>query len=153
MTGANVSRSYPLRFIDHKNRFCHMSNTEDIDSVLVELEDSISGRIEGTLVASGDGFVVADTLYDDEDAEEIAAMVATTMGVSKRMLSVLGGGAVDQTGIQGGDRNIFLFSAGEEGVLAIVAPEDANVGMINLKARDAAEDIAMQLKRRSNSPK
>lgn len=127
-----------------------MSNTEDIDSILGDLEDSISGRIEGTLVASGDGFVVADTLFD-EDAEEIAAMVATTMGVSKRMLSVLGGGEVSQTGIQGADRNVFLFSAGDEGVLAIVAPEDANVGMINLKARDAAEDIAVQLKRRSDS--
>ncbi len=127
-----------------------MSNTEDIESTLVDLEDSISGRIEGTLVASGDGFVVADTLYD-EDADEIAAMVATTMGVSKRMLSVLGGGDVDQTGIQGEDRNVFLFRAGGEGVLAIVVPGEANVGMINLKAREAAEEIATQLKRRPDS--
>jgi predicted regulator of Ras-like GTPase activity (Roadblock/LC7/MglB family) len=123
-----------------------MSDTTDLESTLHDLEDSISGRIEGSLIASGDGFVIADTLYD-EDADDIAAMVATTMGVSTRMSSALNAGEVTETSIQGEDRNVFLYRAGDEGVLAVVAPADANVGMINLKSRKVAQEIATQLRR------
>jgi predicted regulator of Ras-like GTPase activity (Roadblock/LC7/MglB family) len=68
-------------------------------------------------------------------------MVATTMGVTKRMAVMLSAGAVEETSISGEDRSIFLYRAGGEDVLGVVAKGDANVGMIHLQARGAATEI------------
>jgi predicted regulator of Ras-like GTPase activity (Roadblock/LC7/MglB family) len=127
-----------------------MSTIDQIDTVLRTLENEVAGQIEGALIASGDGFVIANTLRD-EDAEEIAAMVATTMGVSTRMSAALSAGEVTETSIQGDSRSIFLYRAGTEGVLAVVAPEEANVGMINIRAREAAEQVRSHLENPSQA--
>lgn len=118
-----------------------MSTLESIDAILENLESAVPGQVEGTVVASGDGFVITDTLKGDGEAEEIAAMVATTIGVSKRMSDTLNAGEVEETSISGEDRSIFLYRAGEEGVLGVVAVGDANVGMIHIQAREAAREI------------
>jgi predicted regulator of Ras-like GTPase activity (Roadblock/LC7/MglB family) len=118
-----------------------MSTLENIDAVLENLENAIPGQIEGTVIASGDGFVITDTLQREGEAEEVAAMVATTMGVSTRMTDTLNAGEVQETSISGEDRSIFLYRAGGEGVLGVVASGDANVGMIHLQAREAAQEI------------
>lgn len=122
-----------------------MSTLENIDSILADLESAIPGQVEGTVIASGDGFVITDTLRAEGEAEEVAAMVATTMGVSTRMTDTLNAGQVQETSISGEDRSIFLYRAGGEGVLGVVAKGDANVGMIHLQAREAAQEIAALL--------
>jgi len=38
-----------------------MSTLENIDAILENLESAIPGPIEGTVIASGDGFVITDT--------------------------------------------------------------------------------------------
>jgi predicted regulator of Ras-like GTPase activity (Roadblock/LC7/MglB family) len=48
---------------------------------------------------------------------------------------------VEETSIKAAERSIFLYRAGQEAVLAVVADEDANVGMINLQARRTTEEI------------
>jgi len=116
-----------------------MSTIENIESTLGTLESEVPSVI-GTVIASQDGFVITDTLRG-EDAEEIAAMVATTTGVSERMSSTLSAGEVEETSIKGTERSVFLYRAGEEAVLAVVAEADANVGMINLQARRATEEV------------
>ena len=122
-----------------------MSTLENIDSILANLESSIPGQVEGTVIASGDGFVITDTLQGEGEAEEVAAMVATTMGVSTRMTSTLNAGEVQETSISGEDRSIYLYRAGGEGVLGVLASAGANVGMIHLQAREAATEIASLL--------
>ncbi|PQJ26944.1 hypothetical protein BSZ35_18650 [Salinibacter sp. 10B] len=116
-----------------------MSTIENIESTLGTLESEVPSVI-GTVIASQDGFVITDTLQG-EDAEEIAAMVATTTGVSERMSSTLSAGEVEETSIKGTERSVFLYRAGEEAVLAVVAGADANVGMINLQARRATDEV------------
>jgi len=116
-----------------------MSTVEQIEGILQNIESEIPSVI-GTVIASRDGFVITDTLAG-EDAEEIAAMVATTTGVSERMASTLTAGDVEETSIKAADRSVFLYRAGGEGVLAIIAKGDANVGMINLQARRSTDDI------------
>ncbi len=122
-----------------------MSTLENIDTILSDLENAVPGQVEGTVIASGDGFVITDTLRGEGAAEEVAAMVATTMGVSTRMTDTLDAGEVQETSISGEDRSIFLYRAGGEGVLGVVATGDANVGMIHLQAREAAQEIASLL--------
>lgn len=116
-----------------------MSAIEEIDTILDALEDAVPSVI-GTLVASGDGFVVTDTLGGTE-AEEIAAMVATTTSVSERMSATLSAGTVEETSIKGAERSIFLYRASGEGILAVIAEGEANLGMIHLRAREAARAI------------
>lgn len=120
-----------------------MSSIQKIDDVLEALENAIPSVI-GTIVASGDGFVITDTLSGSE-AEEVAAMVATTTSVSERMSSTLSAGGVKETSIRSEDRSIFLYRASREGILAVIAKDDANVGMIHLRARDTAQAIGNSL--------
>lgn len=120
-----------------------MSSIQKIDDVLEALENAIPSVI-GTIVASGDGFVITDTLSGSE-AEEVAAMVATTTSVSERMSSTLSAGGVKETSIRSEDRSIFLYRASREGILAVIAKGDANVGMIHLRARDTAQAIGNSL--------
>jgi predicted regulator of Ras-like GTPase activity (Roadblock/LC7/MglB family) len=116
-----------------------MSSVEQIDSILQNIESEVPS-VQGAVIASRDGFVITHTLTG-EDAEEIAAMVATTTGVSERMAATLSAGDVDETSISAADRSVFLYRAGQEGVLALIAGGEANVGMINLQARRATEEI------------
>lgn len=120
-----------------------MSAVKKIDDVLRALENAIPSVV-GTIVASGDGFVVTDTLSGSE-AEEVAAMVATTTSVSERMSSTLSAGGVTETSIKGENRSIFLYRASEQAVLAVIAEGDANIGMIHLRARETAKAIGTQL--------
>lgn len=120
-----------------------MSTVEEINAVLQNIEGEVPSVV-GAVIASRDGFVITDTLKG-EDAEEIAAMVATTTGVSERMASTLSAGEVEETTIKAGQRSIFLYRAGSEGVLAVVSGEDPNVGMIHLQARRATDEIAQYL--------
>jgi hypothetical protein len=120
-----------------------MSTLEEIDSLLNGLESEIPGVV-GTIVATQDGFVITDTLSGD-GAEEVAAMVATTAGVSARMSDTLSAGTVEETSIKGEKGSIFLYRSGEEGVLGVVAEGDVNVGMINLRARKVAREVEERL--------
>lgn len=116
-----------------------MSAIAEINEILTALEDAIPSVI-GTIVASGDGFVVSDTLGGAE-AEEVAAMVATTTSVSERMSATLSAGTVEETSIKGAERSIFLYRASGKSILAVIASGEANLGMIHIRAREAARAI------------
>jgi predicted regulator of Ras-like GTPase activity (Roadblock/LC7/MglB family) len=83
------------------------------------------------------------------DANRIAAMVATTLGLGKRICESIGGGAFTETSVSGNIGQVFVYSlarslctrAGARGVLAVLAGPGANVGLIHLEAREAARAI------------
>jgi hypothetical protein len=116
-----------------------MGALTDLNSLLEDLESKVSGQIQGSLLASTDGFLITSTLRTD-NADQIAAMVATTTGVSRRMTSTLNAGELSETTITGNDRLILLYLVGGEGVLGVVAKPGANVALINMNARDVAKE-------------
>jgi predicted regulator of Ras-like GTPase activity (Roadblock/LC7/MglB family) len=116
-----------------------MSTLQNLETLLTDLDDEVSDQIMGSLLASTDGFLIASTLRDD-DADRIAAMVATTTGVGRRMADTLEAGALAETTISGEDRLIMLYLIGDQGVLAVVAKTGANVALINMAARNAASE-------------
>ena len=79
-----------------------------------------------------DGLLVAETLSDIEEAERIAAMVATTLGVSQRMARTLNAGTLNEPSTSVTDRRIQLYLIGHAGALAVVTAADANVALINI---------------------
>ena len=59
----------------------------------------------------------------------------------KRISDTFGGGALNETSVSGVGAQVFIYAAGTKGVLAVIAPPNANVGMIHLECRDCARKI------------
>jgi hypothetical protein len=125
-----------------------MGKLNALQDALTALDDQVANQIQGSLLASTDGFLIASTLRED-NADRIAAMVATTTGVGNRMADVLDAGDLSETSIQGANRIILLYRAGEQGVLAVVAKTGSNVALINMSARETAEQVSGMLKQTS----
>lgn len=115
-----------------------MGTLADLTTLLEDLESKVSGQIQGSLIASTDGFLITSTLRS-ENSDQVAAMVATTTGVGRRMTSTLNAGDLAETTITGKDRLILLYLVGGEGVLGVVAKPGANVALINMSAREIAQ--------------
>jgi predicted regulator of Ras-like GTPase activity (Roadblock/LC7/MglB family) len=62
--------------------------------------------------------------------------------LGKRISDTLSAGTLTETTVSGSSGQIFLYAAGGKGVLVVVAAAGANVGLINLEARDAVRTIA-----------
>jgi len=124
-----------------------MGAVDTLRNLLYDLSDAVPGQIHGSLIASRDGLLVAETLNDSEEAERIAAMVSTTLGVSRRMARTLNAGTLNETSISATDRRIQLYLIGNAGALAVVTAADANVALINIQARkvvESAQDLLRQ---------
>ncbi len=81
------------------------------------------------------------TAIPDARGAIIAAMAATTLGLGKRIIDTLNAGAFSETSVSGSEGQIFVYAAGLKGVLAVICSNNANIGLINLEARDAAKAI------------
>lgn len=114
---------------------------EALQQCLVALRSAIP-EIRGVLIASTDGLPMAQNLSGSEDPNRVAAMAATALGLGKRISDTLNAGALTETTVSGSSGQIFLYAAGGKGVLVVVAAAGANVGLINLEARDAVRTIA-----------
>lgn len=115
-----------------------MGTLDQLNDILENLESKVSGQVIGSLIASSDGFLINSTLRGD-NSEQVAAMVATTTGVGRRMTSTLDAGDLTETTITGEDRIILLYLVGQEGVLGVIAKPGANIALINMNAREAAK--------------
>ncbi len=113
--------------------------------VLAEILDSLlagSADINGAIIVSHDGLVLASNLPHDADEARLGATAAALLGLSKRSTPTLGRGDFTQSLIQGTDGNIIITSAGDRAVFIGLTPKDVNLGMVFVEARDAAEQIA-----------
>jgi predicted regulator of Ras-like GTPase activity (Roadblock/LC7/MglB family) len=61
-------------------------------------------------------------------------------------------GAVAESSVTGSDGQIFVYSAGTKGVLAVIAPKGGNAGLVHLEARQVAKDIGDLFEKRSPAP-
>ncbi len=102
-------------------------------------------EIRGALVATLDGLPIAQAFTDNTDANRVAAMAATALGLGKRINDTLGSGEFNEMSVSGVGGQVFLYAAGRKGVLAVVTPADMNLGLLHMEARDVARDIANTL--------
>jgi len=120
-----------------------MSLNEELNKLLNDLRSSIP-ELKGTLVASTDGMVVAHNVGSG-DVNRMAAMVATALGLGKKICESFAGGDFSETSVSGASGQVFVYSAGSKGVLAAIVGHGANVGLIHLECRDKAKAIASLL--------
>lgn len=121
-----------------------MSKQEVLYHTLSSLRGAIP-ELRGAIVASSDGLAVAHSLANGDDPNRVAAMAATALGLGKRISDSLGGGDLTETSVSGTNAQIYIYAAGSKGVLAVVAPSGANVGLIHMEARSAASQISQTL--------
>lgn len=117
-----------------------MSRQEEIKTILRELKDSLSS-VRGVMLASVDGLVISHFVQTGE-ANQIAAMSATTLGLGKRVIEAISAGSLSEVNIAGDAGQMFLYAVRNQAVLVVITSEKPNVGMIQLQARDAARRIA-----------
>jgi predicted regulator of Ras-like GTPase activity (Roadblock/LC7/MglB family) len=75
-----------------------------------------SADIEGAVIVSHDGLVMASNLPKGADANRVAAWAAAMMGLSKRTTLALGRGEFTESMIQGENGDVIIVSAGERAV-------------------------------------
>lgn len=117
-----------------------MSIAQNLQSILAELRSALP-ETRGVLVASADGMIIASNVTTG-DPNRMAAMVATSLGLGKRMCESFGAGNLSETSVTGDAGQVLIYGAGAKGVLAVIAPSGGNVGLTHLEARAAARKIA-----------
>ncbi len=118
-----------------------LGKQELLQQTLAALRSAIP-EVRGVLIASSDGLPMAQNLSGSEDPNRVAAMAATALGLGKRIADTLNAGALQETSVSGASGQVYLYAAGAKGVLVVVTPANANVGLIHLESRDAAKRIS-----------
>jgi predicted regulator of Ras-like GTPase activity (Roadblock/LC7/MglB family) len=121
-----------------------MALADELNVILTEIRSTLP-EVTGAVVATTDGLSIAHSLSSG-DPSRVAAMVATALGLGRRICETLGGGQFSEATVSGTGTQIFVYAAGSKGVLSVMARPGGNVGLIHLVARDAAQRIAELLK-------
>ena len=117
------------------------SKTERLGSILTNLRSSMP-ELRGALIATADGLPIAQSFSDNTDANRVAAMAATALGLGQRINDTLGAGNLSEMSVSGLNGQVFIYSVGAKGALAVVTPAGVNLGLLHMEARDAAQAVA-----------
>lgn len=129
-----------------------MSTGQHQASKSVELARVISSmrraipELHGVMIASVDGLAVAHD-FPAADAERIAAMAATALGLGSRISERTNLGGLAEAVIRGEQGYLVVYSAGDDAVLVLSGPIDSNLGLMRIESRLAAVDIKQILDR------
>ena len=121
-----------------------VSKQEQLQTTLQTLRSSLP-ELRGALVATVDGLPIAQSFSDNTDANRVAAMAATALGLGKRINDTLGAGNLSEMSVSGLQGQVFIYSVGAKGVLAVVTPAGMNLGLLHMEARDAAKTVSLVL--------
>jgi uncharacterized protein len=117
---------------------------------LEQLQKSVDGlrnaipELRGVLVASTEGLPIAHSLSNGTDPARMAAMAAAATSLGRRVSDTLQTGAFEEISVAGDEGQIFLYSAGPKGVLAVIGPAGCNAGLVHLEARGVARELSEQ---------
>lgn len=120
-----------------------ISKQDQLKGILSGLRTNLP-ELKGVLIASADGLPIAATMGEGSDANRVAAMAATALGLGKRINDTLGAGELTEMSVSGKDGQVYIYAAGK-GVLAVVAPTGMNLGLLHMEARDSARSVSFIL--------
>ena len=118
-----------------------MSRTQALNNTLRELQRS-SGDIEACAVVSEDGLIIASSLPQDVEEDQVAAMSAAMLSMGTRIASELDRGDLKQLFVKGSKGYVVTVNAGPNAVLLSLARKEAKLGLIFLDISRAAKTIA-----------
>ncbi len=128
-----------------------------LEKELEKLQEELGG-VQGSVVVSIEGLVIAayppgeehleKTEDNPTDSPQIAAMAATLVAISEKVLLRLARGEIDRLLIEGDDGALVVVPAGHEAALAALVDKDVKMGLTLLGLKRVAKKIAAILARR-----
>lgn len=110
-----------------------------VHAELRTLRAMITG-IEGSLVATSDGLLLAHDIPDLEPAR-LAALVSTTLSLARQAVRETGRGEFREALARGTAGYLMVYAAGSNAVVAIIGDAQLNVAMMQYQARETIERI------------
>lgn len=117
------------------------SRQEQIATVLERFAANTGNDVGGVAAVGMDGIVLVSRMSADVNADRVGAVAATMMGVTRRVSGELRIGVPKETIIQSENGFFMVLPAGEQSLLAINLRQGANLGLVRLEARDAANEL------------
>jgi predicted regulator of Ras-like GTPase activity (Roadblock/LC7/MglB family) len=124
-----------------------MANLEAFQKQIQTLRGSIP-ELRAVLIGSTEGLPVAHWIAGGADpapvaamADRISAMAAAAINLGKRVSESISIGALIEISMTGAEGQIFVYSAGTKGVLAVIAPRGGNAGLVHLESRQVAKEV------------
>lgn len=115
------------------------TKSEQLAAIIASMHEAIP-ELFGVMIASVDGLAVAHDL-PELDAERIAAMAATALGLGARITERTNLGTITETIIRGTQGHLVVYSAGNDSVLVMSGPLSANLTLMRIEARVATVQI------------
>ena len=100
-----------------------------------------SPNAEAAAIVSFDGLTMVSALPEAMDEERVGAMSAALLGLGEQAAIGLGRGELRQLFVEGEHGYVFLMSARDEAVLAVVTDDHAKIGFVLFEMRRAADII------------
>ncbi|MBS7248747.1 MAG: roadblock/LC7 domain-containing protein [Candidatus Jordarchaeales archaeon] len=118
-----------------------LGKNEEIENVLRKLQED-APQIEGAAVVSVEGLPIAASLPPEIDDVRLAAITAAILSLGERAVQEFEKGLVDEVYVKGSGGYILVMGAGPNAVITVSASKDANLGVVRLYMKRAAEKIA-----------
>jgi hypothetical protein len=118
---------------------------EQITEILERLSSNAGSDVTGVAAVGMDGIVLVSRMSTEVNADRVGAVAATMMGVTRRVSNELKMGGPRETIIDSDNGMFMVLPAGDQSLLAINVRRGANLGLIRLEAREAAQEIGTVL--------
>ncbi len=117
-----------------------MMSDEQLLFLLQNIVDNIDG-VRSAAIVSTEGLIAQAILEDGISEIKLAAMTATILSVSEKVLLELKSGILDLCILQGNEGNFIVMEAGKELILAVCLDVDARMDTCFIEMRKVSEDI------------
>jgi predicted regulator of Ras-like GTPase activity (Roadblock/LC7/MglB family) len=121
-----------------------MSKQEELARIIYDMRRSIP-ELHGVMIASTDGLSIAHD-FPEAEAEKIAAMAATALGLGKRITERTNLGELHEAVVRGDYGYLVVYSAGEKAILVMSGPITSNLGLMRIEARTASALVGQVLR-------
>jgi uncharacterized protein len=121
------------------------SRQEQITEALERLASSTGTDLVGAAAVSMDGIVLVSRMSAEVNPDRLGAVAATMMGVTRRVSGELKIGMTEETIIKSDNGMFMVLPAGDQSLLAVNLRQGANLGLVRLEAREAAQRIGKAL--------
>ncbi len=113
---------------------------EQLLFLLQNIFDNIDG-VRSAAVVSMEGLIVQAILEEGISDIKLAAMTATILSVSERVLIELKSGILDVCLLQGNEGNFVVMEAGKELIIAVCLDIDARMDTCFIEMRKVSEQV------------
>ncbi len=112
---------------------------EKLKELLGEIKEITN--VKGAAIVRRDGLLIVSNLPSDIEADQLAAMTASTVGSGETASKTLSIGEVKQVTVESDHGKLISTGAGNEGILTVLTADDVNMGLVLVEMKEAAKKI------------